>query len=125
MKIVLVINAMITNKEKISNILLDQQEIYFLYNNKYKWSIEKVVENWSNQYELNFYPKNPDAIVEDDLEDIIYKKRHGSILNVATYSTSDLKGTETYESFKELYQLLIDKFYGIDDMFEDILTPPF
>jgi hypothetical protein len=125
MKIVLVINTMITNKEKISNIILDEKEIFFLYDNKYIWSIEKINENWSDQYVVNFFPKDRNSIVQEDIEDIVHKKRFGTLSNIATYSTVELKAVEAFESFKDLYQILLDKLYGIDEMFDDILTPPF
>ena len=112
MKIVQVINAMISNKNKISNVIRDENEFFFLYDEKYKWSIN--LQN--DEYYVRFYPK-------DDIQigDIPNQLGWGSYRDFVTYSTEELKTREARETFTELYQLTADKLYGIDDIFDSII----
>lgn len=122
MKIVQVINTIISNKEKITEIKVDNKEFYFLYNNKTKWSVEKTYDDYREDYIVNFYPDDPDNIVPSDLDDIISDKGFGILTNFASYSARDLGTVEAYETFKDLFDILFDRIYGINDTFDSILA---
>jgi hypothetical protein len=114
MKIVQVLNTMITNQTKISNVLRNDKEYFFLYDKKYKWSITKADK--SEDYYVHFYPTDHLSIEElasnDDWE---------GFNHFITYSTVDLKTKEAQETFTELYQIVANKVYGLDDIFDDII----
>ena len=122
MKIVLVINSMISNQEKITNVIPNQGEFYFLYDGRHKWSIDKIVEQHKENYLINFFPNDPTAGV-GSLEEIYETRMWGNpLFHVASYSTKELNTVEAYESFKDLYDILFNKVYGIDDVFDEIIS---
>ncbi|MES2140826.1 MAG: hypothetical protein V4511_14050 [Bacteroidota bacterium] len=114
MKIVQVINAMITNKSKISNVLRNDKEYFFLYNGKYKWSITK--SDNEEKYYIHFYPADDLSLQE------LSQWGDWEGFNYVTYSSEDLKTKEAVESFRELYQLVVNKVFGIDDIFDNIIN---
>lgn len=113
-KIIEVVNAMITNQEKITNVIKNDDEYYFLYNKKYKWSTKK--EDDENYY-IYFYPDPNKSL--DDLTNITDWQGYG---NYVSYTTADLKTQEAEETFRELFQIVSDKLYGIDKIFDDIIN---
>lgn len=111
-KIVQVINAMISNSEKISNVSKNKKEYFFLYDKKHKWSIVRSDEE---NYAIHFYPINEMSI------EALSNFTDWEMMEYVTYSTLDIKTREALESFRELYQLVSEKVFGIDDVFDDIL----
>lgn len=106
---------MITNKEKISNVLRNDKEYFFLYDNKYKWSIIKGDK--AENYYVHFYPTD---IM--DIEDLATNQDWEAFPHFVTYSTEDIKTKEAMETFTEIYQIVANKVYGIDDIFNDIIN---
>jgi hypothetical protein len=112
-KIIQTINAMIIKANKISHITEGQgSELFFLFDNKYKWSIVRGEE----EYFLHYY-KTDISLTElakiqewDQLEDVF-----------TTFSTKDIKGREANESFADLYQLLRNKRFDMDKVMDDII----
>ncbi len=113
MKIVQVINAMITNQSKITDVHRNNEEYFFLYDKKHKWSILK---NDSEDYSIHFYPN-----VEVG-PDILANVNNWDGIDFVSYSTEDLKTKEAIESYRELYQIVADKLYGIEDIFNEIIA---
>ena len=111
-KIVQVINAMISNSDKISNVRKNNKEYFFLYNNKFKWSISRGDDE---NYYVHFYPLNDMNI--EELSTFLDWDQYEYV----TYSIKDIKTTEAIESFRELYQIVSDKVFGIDDIFDEII----
>ena len=114
-KIVQVINAMITNEKDISNVIENNEEYYFLYNQSHKWSIRKKPEDDEDGYSIHYYPDK-----DDTLEGLASTKDWLSKKYV-TYKSQDIKTREADETFRELYQLVSNKIYGIDDIFNEII----
>jgi len=112
-KIIQVINAMITNSDKITNVIKKNKEFFFLYNNKYKWSISK---NDSDIFFLHIYPGD-----EKSLDELAVFSEWDNY-NFVTYKSDEFKAKEAHESFVELYLLVSEKVAGIDEMFRDILA---
>jgi hypothetical protein len=114
MKIVQVLNAMIANPEKISNVIKSDKEFFFLYDGKHKWSVLK----WDreDEYSVFIYPK-----FEGTLEDLPHVD-FGTFNDYVSYTTKELKTTEARETFAELYQIVSSKVFGVDDIFNEILT---
>ena len=115
MKIVQVINAMIENHRKISNVLKREDEYFFLYDKKYKWSIAK--NEHENQFYLHFYPTD-----DMDLNQLSTFTNWQSYSNFVTYKSDDIKTKEALESFSELYQIVFGKVFGIEDIFDEIIN---
>ncbi len=113
-KIVQVINAMISNKEKITNVLKDKKEYFFLYNKKHKWSIATGSDNY---YYVHFYPTS-----NLTLEELAALDNWNDFEEYITYTTKDIKTQESDESFTELYQIVSSKIYGLDDIFNEIIN---
>lgn len=113
MKIVQVINAMISNQAKIDNVVRNNSEYFFRYNMKHKWSIIK--NDQTEEYYLHFYPTEHLSV-----EDIAYDNNWQN-QEFVTYSTEDLKTIEATESFRELHQVVASKLYGIDKIFDEII----
>jgi hypothetical protein len=111
-KIVQVVNAMISNSDKISNVKKNDKEYFFLYDNKHKWSI---VRGNDEIYHIHFYPT--DELNIDQLSHFNDWENY----NLVTYSTNDIKTQEAIESFRELYQIVSNKVFGIDDIFDEII----
>jgi len=117
-RIVQVINAMISNVDKIDNVSNQiGSEYYFLYNNKHKWSI--IYNAATEEYLLSLYPST-----ELTLDDIISSEFSGLsnyVPDSINYKSSDHKSREATESYAELYNIVKSKVFGVDDIFNDIL----
>lgn len=115
-KIVEVANAMISNQQRISNVQRNGNEYYFLYNNKFKWSISFNKEK--DEYFLFFYIT--DETIDQLAKIVVWEAMDG--IEIVTFSTEDLKVQEAKETFRELYQIVSAKMYGLDDIFNEIIN---
>jgi len=116
-KIITVINVMISNSDKITKIITGSalsSEYFFIYDNKYKWSIYKSDED---AYSIHYYPEN---VTIEKLSGMSKEEWRGYDKYI-TYSTEVIKTRESYETMNELYNLLKEKIIGIDDVFNDII----
>jgi hypothetical protein len=115
MKIVEAINSMISNSRLITDVFKQDQEYFFLYKNKYKWSI---LLGEDGDYSLFLYPKeNRSTEILASLDSFEFTK-----IPMITYRNSEIKTRESTESFSELYALLSNKIYGVDDILDDIIS---
>lgn len=113
-KIVQAVNAMISNPDKIKSVIPNGQEFFFIYKDKYKWSILK---NEQDDYILFYYAETM------DLEEIVnLNNNNWQQLNFVKYALSEIRTREAAESFSELYIVVSEKAYGIDEMFKDIIA---
>ena len=113
-KIIKVINTMITNEDKIGNVIQGEHEYFFLFNNKHKWSIS--YNEQENQVFLHLYPD--ESLTIDKIASI---QDWESYSNFVSYRSKELKSSEALESFLELYGLVKTKLFGIDDILDEIL----
>ncbi len=115
MKIVQVVNKIIENKDKISEVQKNGKEYFFKYDSRYIWSILRGEEE--EEYWIHFYPK-----VKMSYEELLdFREWHTLEGDYLTYSTSVLKTQEAFETFKELYHIIADKLLGVNDIFDEIL----
>lgn len=114
-KIIAVINIMISNSNKISQVSLIDRECFFLYDQKHKWSITQGDDN--DVYYLHYYPGEEMIDQLASMEEIEWAHYNKLI----TYSSKELKTREAYESLQELYRIVKEKSFGVDDAFDDII----
>ena len=110
-KIVRAVNSMLSNPDKISLVQNARGFYLFLYNDKYKWSIIEA----DDVYHLKYYPE---ALSMEAIS-----SRIGAMLPVdgVAYDTESLGTKEAYDSFRELYQTVAEKLYGLDTVLDEIL----
>lgn len=113
-KIVAAVNAMITNQQKITSVIKGVQgnEIFFLYDNKHKWSIRYDDDG---SYNLYYYPS------QDSLESLSKIGSWDPNIPMMYYTTSDIGTDEAKQSFRELYGLIKEKIYGVDEILDEII----
>ena len=113
-KIVQAVNAMIANPKLITKVIKGEREIFFLYKEKYKWSMAKNEQGHS----LWFYPGT------DSLEQLASYEGFDWEDNVPMVFYQDTKiGTkEAKASFAELYTLLNEKVFGVGEVLDDIIS---
>lgn len=113
-KIVQAVNSMITNKDHISDVLKSVEEYFFIYKNKYKWSMARRDDG----YHLWFYPGN------EGLGQLVAMTNSNWDTDVAMihYTDAEIGTKEARESFAELYTILSEKLYGIDEVLDDIIS---
>jgi hypothetical protein len=116
-KIVEAVNVMASNKDKIDLVIRGEYEpeIFFRYANKHKWSI---IEGDTGVYYLNYYHCN------DSLEEMASwgGEMWSDFNGMVSYNSKDLGTKEALESLKELYSVVKEKIYGMDDVLQDIIS---
>lgn len=110
-KIVQAVNSMIANSNLISKVIKNDNEIYFIYKEKYKWSIVKR----NGEVALFYYPGNIDFEYLASLEDF-------DGVDIVHYSDKEIGTKEAKASFIELYDLINGKVYEIDSVLDDIIS---
>lgn len=116
-KIVSAVNAMISNVDRISTVCESFGVLFFVYDDKYKWGLS--YDDREDQYYLCYYPvsMNFDLIVSLPPDHAAWED-----IKTVGYSTVELKTREAKESFAELYRLLKEKVYGMDEVLDDIIA---
>lgn len=118
MKIVPAINSMIEHSDKITKVIksnnASESEYFFLFKDKYKWSILKGT---MGVIKLYYYPDSYYTL--DELAGL--QPMNWNNINFAEFKDSDIKTTEATESFAELLQTVKHKLFDIDDVLNDII----
>lgn len=109
-KIVQAVNAMISNHHLISDVVRGENEIFFLYKGKYKWSMNLR----DDSYYLWYYPG------KQSIEHLAQEQWDEEIPMV-TYKDADIGTKEAKASFAELYTVVKEKVYGVDAVLDDII----
>ena len=114
-KVIQAVNAMLSKKELISNVLKSGNEFFFLYKNIYKWSIH--YRETDDDYVLYFYPGHETLNQLASLNEELWND-----INMIVYHSRDLGGKEAHDTLKELYMTLKEMLYGVDKVLEDIIS---
>lgn len=114
-KIVRAANAMISNPNKITNVKKGKNEFFFMYNNKYAWSIR--YDNEEDIYFLFYYHQK---VKIDDLIKL-EAMNWQDFSDFITYSSKELGTREAYKTFNEIYTIVKEKLLGIDKVLNDII----
>lgn len=105
---------MISNKDKIGDVIKGEHEFFFQFNKKHNWSISQ--DQNTNDLYLYLYPDEDISLA--DLERIVNWELYKDFV---VYSTNEFKSTEASESFQELYSIVKSKLFGVDEILDDIL----
>lgn len=112
-KIVQAVNAMVANPDLITKVVRGDSEYFFLYKDKYKWSMTKRPKGLY----LWYYPG------EESLEELAARDPGGfDDVDMVSYSDVEIGTTEAKASFAELFTLLNEKIYGVNLVLEDIIS---
>lgn len=114
-KIVEAVNSMVLNNNKISNVREYNAVFYFSFMN-YVWSIWKDEAKLAS-YTLVFYPGYNNS---EDVYDMATAGGYPS--KYVSYVSSDEKTKEATESFAELYRVVNEKLYNLENVLDDIIS---
>jgi len=120
-KIVIAVNVMIENKGHISSVQRGrgaiEGEVFFLYEQKHKWSIFKVADE-GEEYILCYYPGDESlkAYAQMD-EDTDWDE-----IDIIFYRTKDIGTREARQSFAELYSTVKELNFGMDAILDSIIS---
>ena len=122
-KIVTAINVMVSNPERITNVIkgYNETECFFVYDGKHPWSILKQNDGG---YYMAYYPGDQDIANLSKIPDEYW---HDANVHCVSYTSKDLGTKEAKESMAELFRIVNEKVYGMDDVLNDIINsdPPF
>jgi hypothetical protein len=111
-KIVQAVNAMISNQEKISQVMEGDDEYFFVYRDMYKWSIKKT----NDDVILYFYPE------DYDIESLAaLSPSSWNSIRMVIYKASEIGTKEAISSFLDLLTIIKEKQYGVDSVLDDII----
>lgn len=112
-KVVQAVNAMLSNPEKITGVHENDNEYYFEYNGKFKWSIRQG-ENGSIL--LYFYPGDESFTYLAN----VHPSEWGEV-KMVVYRDSEIGTREARASFAELLKAVQEKLYGVDALLDEII----
>lgn len=117
MKIVQVINKIIENPHLISDVCFadnNMEEIFFLYNKKYKFSIMPTLDS----YNIFLYNKT-----DADIKTLAAETEWNDLKGIFTsFKYQDIKTREALISFKSLYDLLYRMLDNTENILDDIIN---
>jgi len=111
-KIVQAVNAMISNSKFITEVTRGNDEIFFLYKRKYRWSMARR----DDEHVLWFYPG------DESVRSLASRDGNWDDVEMVVYKDSEIGTREARASFTELYSLLTEKVYGVDEVLDDIIA---
>ncbi len=114
-KIIAVINVMVANESKITKaepVHSQNNEVAFVYDNKYLWSIRRD----KGDYHMWYYPGGP-----KNLDSVVHNTGDWEFVDRVYYGPDTFAAREALASVSELHKIVSEKMYGMDQVFEDIL----
>jgi hypothetical protein len=116
-KVISAANAMIANPKKIGSVILGQSgsEIFFTYDGKYNWSMT----NPKGNYFLFFYPVTSNYTLEQlaNIED----PQEWDHVAMVRYDAQEFGTQEAMQTLAELYTVIKEKLYGVNQALDDII----
>jgi hypothetical protein len=112
-KIVQAVNAMISNQALITEVVKGDKEIFFRYKAKYTWSMRKE----SSTHYLWYYPNHEiDYLLGCEVEN------EWNGVDMVGYNDTEIGTREAKASFAELFLLLKEKMFGVNNVLDDIIS---
>lgn len=113
-KIVQAVNSMISNAGMIGPVIQNNNEYFFVYKDKYRWSVSRR-DNESHQ--LWYYPGDLPIEVLAGMEGHDWE-----MIPMVKYSDTEIGTKEAKSSFAELYTIVKERLYGVNDVLDDIIS---
>lgn len=115
-KIVRAVNVMVSNPEQITNVISSNysDELFFIYKNKYKWGMKRDEDG---EYYLYYYPGRQTLNQLAGFSD----QDWNDFSEMVVYSTNGIGTKEARSSFADLYTVVREKRFGLNDVLDDII----
>ena len=124
-KIVKVANIMVSNSNKISEVINHDNVWFFLYDKKYAWCMKSWNYEGDDKYLLYFLMGNVSSYVNDGREFEILSRQDINLLvkngTAIEYSTNEMCSDEALQAFRQLYITVREKGFGIDKVLDEII----
>jgi len=124
-KIVKVVNAMLSNSNRISTVINHDGYWFFLYDEKYGWCIQSWDYEGENRYRLYFLKGAGSSYVNDPREfEILSRQDVRSLMKngkAIEYNTNEINSDEALQAFRLLFTEVREKGIGIDKVFDEII----
>ena len=124
-KIVKVVNAMLSNSNRISTVINHDGYWFFLYDEKYAWCIQSWEYEGENRYMLFFLKGEGSTYVNNVREfEILSRQDARSLIKngkAIEYNTNEISSDEALQAFRLLYTTVREKGIGIDKVFDEII----
>ena len=114
-RIVRAANAMVSSPDKVTNIISKKNEYFFLYKEKYKWSMS--YDEGEDTYYLFYYPGDISLQSLSRMSSVEWDQ-----IEYVNYSSSDIGTKEARHTFRELYLLIKEKALGVSEVLDDIIS---
>jgi hypothetical protein len=113
-KIVQAVNSMIAHSELISDVMQGDDEYFFVYKNKYKWSMAQR----DSEIFLWYYPGS------ESLQQLSQAEAIGDWedINMVKYTDKEIGTKEATASFQELFLIVKEKVFRVDEVLDDIIS---
>ena len=113
-KIVQAVNSIISNPDDIGPMIQgSRREIYFIYKKKYKWSVRR---DHDGEIYLQYYPG------EQSIEQLAgFESYEWDDVDTVSYSSKEIGTREAISSFTELYTLLVERWFKVNEVLDDII----
>jgi hypothetical protein len=125
-KIVAAINTMVSNSNKISNVINVNTHWFFLYDDKYAWCIESWEYEGANRYVLffikaehNFYVNDTTIFERLSRTDVRSLVKNGEAIE---YNSNEIGSDESLQAFRLLFTAIKEKRIGIDKVLDEIIN---
>lgn len=117
-KFITAINVMVSNPKLITNVHkgMHATECFFKYDKKHLWSILK---NPEGEFYMSYFPGDQEI---DYLASIPDEHWEEIVNNQISYNSKELGTKEAKQSLSELYTIVNEKVYGIDEVLDDIIN---
>lgn len=113
-KIVQALNAMLANPDNITKVMRGENEYFFLYRDKHKWSIAR--DDTDGSHRVWFYPG------EEKLEKLATLPPEEFFgLDFVLYHDKEIGTKEARATFAELYLLVRERVFGVNKVLDEII----
>lgn len=116
-KIIPTMQAMLKHPENISDVCVGTEshveEYFFVYGDKYKWSISQAEDG---SYNLYYY-----ALPQFTIKKIAGMRIEEQQPNLMWFTSKNFPGKEQQLAFADLYKVVKAKLFNIDAVMEDII----
>lgn len=117
-KIIKAINVMVSNPNLITDVVkgANETECFFKYDRKHLWSILRRTDG---EFYLAYYPGNQDINELASVPDEYWAEAN---IHSVSYTSKDLGTKEAKDSMRDLFGVVNEKVYGMDQVLDAIIS---